>query len=71
MLTTKDNPYNPHEDYDAWLMWDHEHGYYTQELLAHIAPIDDYQTPQAYAIILSEAINQIIASDPLDIYEIV
>lgn len=31
MLTTMDNPYNPHDEYDAWMLWDQSHGYYTAE----------------------------------------
>ena len=29
VLTTLDNPYDPHEDYDKWSIWDEENGYYT------------------------------------------
>jgi len=69
MLTTVDNPYDPNDDYDKWLQWDHEHGYYTQELLARVAPIDDDVSDDDKVRIITEAINQIIDGDQLGIYK--
>lgn len=40
VLTTKDNPYDPREDYAKWLEFDHAKGYYTQEHLARLVNID-------------------------------
>lgn len=71
MLTTVDNPYDPRAQYDEWLAFDHEHGYYTQELLARVAPIDDNETDKTYEIILNEAIRQIVDSDSLGIFKVV
>lgn len=43
MLTTTDNPYNPHEDYDAWMFWDQSNGYFTAEYIARLMnPNVDY-----------------------------
>lgn len=43
MLTTSDNPYNPHDDYDAWMQWDQANGYYTAEYIARLMDVDyDY-----------------------------
>lgn len=36
MLTTIDNPFNPHTDWEAWYAWDVTHGYHTCEYLARI-----------------------------------
>lgn len=36
MLTTRDNPFDPHTQYDDWESWDRDHGYYTNELLARV-----------------------------------
>ena len=71
MLTTVDNPYDPYKQYDQWLEYDHEHGYYTQELLARVAPIDEDETDEGTDIILDEAMNQIVQGDSLGIYKIV
>ena len=35
LLTTTDNPWNPHTNYDEWLAFDEGHGYATNELLAN------------------------------------
>ena len=36
MLTTKDNPWSPFTDYEAWHSWDVGHGYHTASLLARV-----------------------------------
>lgn len=36
MLTTSDNPFSPHTEYDAWMDWDQSHGYYTNEYIARL-----------------------------------
>ena len=36
MLTTSDNPFDPHTDYESWLDWDQSHGYYTNEYIARL-----------------------------------
>ena len=36
MLTTIDNPYNPFEQFDLWLLCDKDKGYNTCEYLARI-----------------------------------
>lgn len=36
MLTTVDNPWNPHTHYNEWVVWDQMHQYYTQETLGRI-----------------------------------
>lgn len=35
-LTTSDNPYSPVDQYEQWVQWDHEHGYYLDRYLARI-----------------------------------
>lgn len=41
MLTTVDNPYNPHTHWDEWYKWDVSHGYLTSEWIARLANIDE------------------------------
>lgn len=36
MLTTVDNPYNPHSEYDEWAAFDARAGYNTPQLLARV-----------------------------------
>lgn len=58
MLTTSDNPYNPHEDYEAWMNWDQEHGYFTAEYIARLSnPNVDYEDDE---IAMQELLNDII-----------
>ena len=38
-ITTIDNPYNPFTDYDNWLNFDIEKGYYTCNKLARLSNI--------------------------------
>ena len=71
MLTTIDNPFDPNKDYDQWLQWDHEHGYYTQEFLARVVPIDPDVNDSDRDKIIIEGINQIIDNDPVGIYKMV
>ena len=37
MITTIDNPFNPFTQYDEWLAFDEQMGYYTNNYLARIA----------------------------------
>lgn len=47
MLTTSDNPYNPHDDYDAWMQWDQANGYFTAEYIARLMDVDyDYDNDE-------------------------
>ena len=71
MLTTVDNPYDPNVDYEKWLQWDHEHNYYTQELLARVAPIDEDVNDADREKIIEEAMNQIVDADDLGIFKII
>lgn len=50
MLTTVDNPYNPHTQWDEWYKWDTSHGYLTAEWIARLANLDEkdsYLTQEA------------------------
>lgn len=70
MLTTIDNPYNPHEDWDKWLLWDRQH-YGTCEYLARVANVDDSMTEAEQKQRLDEAVDEIIMVNPLGIYVLV
>ena len=39
MLTTTDNPFDPHENYNSWDRWDRENGYHTAEYLARLVDL--------------------------------
>ena len=59
-LTTYDNPFDPFDQFDEWLMFDKEKGYDSCERLMRIAKIyDDMSQPEVDAEI-ERAIDTII-----------
>ena len=62
MLTTKDNPYNPFEQYDL------EMGYQTCERLGKIIQLEDDMSDQEKEDAMDRAIDEIVKYDPLNIY---
>ena len=70
MLTTIDNPYNPFTQWDEWLKFDRDQGYYTNEYLASTVPDDDSlsfdQTLQAF----EEAMRYIADTNPTGLWVI-
>ena len=67
MLSTIDNPFNPFTDYNAWYSYDLEKGYDSCGLLARIAKISDELTDKDNYEEIENAINEIVAFDPLGI----
>lgn len=68
-ITTFDNPFNPFEDFDSWLMYDKEKGYDSCERLARIAQIEDDFTQKEIIDEIERAIDRIIELDPFNIYK--
>lgn len=66
-LTTIDNPYNPFDDFTSWFMYDVEHGYNSSGLLMRIANISSSLSQKEKDERIEEAIDTIIAIDPLNI----
>lgn len=64
MLTTIDNPWNPFTDYDAWLVWDHEHGYDTNGYLARVAKVSFDLGEDEVDQSIGEAIDEIVQLNP-------
>ena len=69
MLTTFDNPFDPFEQYDQWLMFDIEHNYNCCGKLARFANVTDDMTSVEEKIEIERAIDRIIELDVLDIYK--
>lgn len=63
MLTTIDNPYDPWTEYDKWLQFDHEKGYYTQELLARAAQVDLDESDEITEKIINLAMIELVEND--------
>ena len=70
-LTTVDNPYDPFDQFIEWLMFDKEKGYDTCEYLARIVQprLSDDLTQQEENNIIENAVDEIIKTNPLDIYK--
>lgn len=68
MLTTIDNPFNPHNDWDNWLAFDHEKQHNTCELLARLSFTSDGLPDSINDEIISNVIDDIILNDQLGIY---
>lgn len=68
MLTTKDNPYNPFEQYELWLQYDLEMGYQSCERLGKIIQLEEGMSDQEKEDAMDRAIDEIIKHDPLGIY---
>lgn len=68
-LTTIDNPFDPFEQFDSWLMFDKEKGYNSCERLARIAQITDDMTQKEFDDENERAIDEIIKHDILNVYQ--
>ncbi len=68
MLSTIDNPYNPFEDFDSWLMFDMEKGYNSCAYLARIARTSDQFSEEENNLEVERAIDEIIKYDFMNIY---
>ena len=69
MLTTKDNPYDPFEDFTSWFMFDIEKGYNTCGKLMRIAKVSNDMSEVEYNKEIDRAIDRIIELDFLDIFK--
>lgn len=68
MLSTRDNPFNPFDDFDKWLVFDIQHGYNSCGLLSRVANAPNEMTLTEETRIINDAINQILRDDVLDLY---
>lgn len=68
MVTTKDNPFDPFEEYDEWNRFDQDHGYNTQSYLARLVVLPEEPAPNEINDAINNAVDKIILNDVLDIY---
>ena len=62
-LTTVDNPFDPFEQFDSWLLFDMEKGYNTCSLLARIVKVSDDFSEKEIEEEVERAIDEIIKYD--------
>lgn len=60
MLTTVDNPFDPFTQFDDWLAWDEEHGYYTNGLLARYVRTSSELSEMDEALAINQAIDEVV-----------
>ena len=68
-LTTFDNPYDPFEQFDDWLLYDSDKGYNSCAYLARIANTSDALSEVENEMEIERAIDEIIKYDFLNIYK--
>ena len=69
MLTTVDNPYNPHTHYDEWYAFDLSHGYHTPSFLARILVTSENMSDADQDAAVEAAIDEIVSENVLGIYK--
>lgn len=68
MLTTKDNPHDPFDDYDSWYAYDTRVGHNTLSFLARIVSIS-YETSEAdQNLAIERAIDEIVEENVNGLY---
>ena len=68
-LTTKDNPFDPFEDFIKWNSFDVEKGYNTCSKIARLFNIPNLHTEEQENAELERVIDRLIEIDPLKIYK--
>ena len=67
-ISTKDNPYDPFDNFEQWMLFDVQKGYNSCGLLARIATYSDAMTDEEVQKETERAINEIIRLDLTDNY---
>lgn len=68
-VTTIDNPFDPFEESENWKRFDEEKGYFTSNLIARIANVDDEMSDDAYNFMIEQAVDEIVRFNTLGIYK--
>ena len=68
-ITTIDNPYDPIDQFDSWLLFDKQNGYNTCEYLARVARTSDQFSDKENDEEVERAIDEIIKYDFMNIYK--
>lgn len=68
LLSTKDNPFNPFTNFDAWFSYDQRHGHHSCEYLARIAKTSHDLSDSDNEEAVENAVDDIIKYDPFGIY---
>lgn len=69
MLSTIDNPYDPFTQWDKWLIFDEEKGYFTCEYLGRIAVVSNELSDAEYAKEVEAAVEEIVKENINGMYK--
>ena len=58
-LTTKDNPFHPVDEYDDWVRFDEDKGYYTNAFLDRIGGVSETQSDGEWYRTVNDAVDWI------------
>lgn len=67
-ISTIDNPFNPFDDFESWLAYDTDKGYYSSSKLARLVNLTEDMTDKEELEEIERAIDRLIEIDPLDIF---
>lgn len=67
-VTTFDNPFDPFEQFDDWLRFDEDHGYYTLSYLARLVNTDADLGEQNLVADINRAVDLICENDVFNMY---
>lgn len=68
MLTTVDNPFNPHTQFEEWNAYDQLLGYHTTSFLARIVRTSDELSEADQHVAIEAAIDEIVEENVLGLY---
>ena len=71
MVTTEDNPYDYFTDYDNWLRFDEEQGYYTLNYLMRVARVSNDSSDEEYQSVINDAAYEIAEMNLTGNYKLV
>ena len=69
MLTTIDNPFDPFTQFDEWLAFDEDNGYFTCAYLARVTITSDELSEADEELAIEDAIDEIIKYNVLGLYK--
>ena len=71
MLTTIDNPFNPFIDFDDWLQFDEDKGYFTNQFLARVVTSSSELGDAQQENLIAAAIEEIVEENINGMYRVV
>ncbi len=68
MLSTIDNPFNPHTNFDEWYAYDQVLGHNTLGFLARIANVSDELSEADKSFAIEDAIDEIVRENVFGVF---